>query len=287
MTDDPTRPRRPAPPTLARLSGHRAHDVAVVLGSGWRPAADALGTADAEIALADLGGFAAPTVPATSRWCGRCRSAPLRVLVFLGRTHLYEGHDRSARWCTAVRTAVRGGLPGGRADQRLGRHPRRAAAVGQPVLISDQLNLTARSPLAGPPPPEGYPPVHRPVRPVRGAAAGARPGGRPDPGRGRLRRPARPALRDPGRDPDAADLRRRPGRHVHRAGGDRGPAPGRRGARASRWSPTSAAGLAGEPLDHAEVLAAGQAAAARMGALLARILPQLAAAGPPGRTAQA
>ena len=34
-----------------------------------------------------------------------------------------------------------------------------------------------------------------------------------------------------------------------------------------------AAGLSGQPLDHAEVLATGQAAAARMGALLAAILP--------------
>ena len=29
--------------------------------------------------------------------------------------------------------------------------------VGQPVLISDHLNLTGRSPLTGPPPPDGYP----------------------------------------------------------------------------------------------------------------------------------
>ena len=29
--------------------------------------------------------------------------------------------------------------------------------VGQPVLISDHLNLTGRSPLFGPPPPDGYP----------------------------------------------------------------------------------------------------------------------------------
>jgi purine-nucleoside phosphorylase len=34
-----------------------------------------------------------------------------------------------------------------------------------------------------------------------------------------------------------------------------------------------AAGLSDQPLDHAEVLATGQAAAARMGALLAGILP--------------
>ena len=36
-----------------------------------------------------------------------------------------------------------------------------------------------------------------------------------------------------------------------------------------------AAGLSGQPLDHAEVLAAGAAAATRMGGLLAGILPGL------------
>jgi purine-nucleoside phosphorylase len=36
-----------------------------------------------------------------------------------------------------------------------------------------------------------------------------------------------------------------------------------------------AAGMTGQPLDHAEVLEAGRAAAARMGELLARVVPRL------------
>jgi len=36
-----------------------------------------------------------------------------------------------------------------------------------------------------------------------------------------------------------------------------------------------AAGMTGEPLDHQEVLAAGQASAARMGALLAQVVARL------------
>jgi purine-nucleoside phosphorylase len=36
-----------------------------------------------------------------------------------------------------------------------------------------------------------------------------------------------------------------------------------------------AAGMSGEPLNHAEVLEAGRAAATRMGELLTRIVPQL------------
>jgi purine-nucleoside phosphorylase len=35
-----------------------------------------------------------------------------------------------------------------------------------------------------------------------------------------------------------------------------------------------AAGISGEPLSHAEVVAAGQASAGRMGGLLAEILPR-------------
>jgi purine-nucleoside phosphorylase len=37
----------------------------------------------------------------------------------------------------------------------------------------------------------------------------------------------------------------------------------------------AAAGMTGEPLNHEEVLAAGQAAATRMGALLADVLPRM------------
>ena len=36
-----------------------------------------------------------------------------------------------------------------------------------------------------------------------------------------------------------------------------------------------AAGITGEPLNHAEVLEAGKAAATRMGELLGRIVPQI------------
>ena len=35
-----------------------------------------------------------------------------------------------------------------------------------------------------------------------------------------------------------------------------------------------AAGISGEPLNHEEVLEAGRAAAARMGSLLSRVVPQ-------------
>ena len=70
-----------------------------------------------------------------------------RVLVLVGRIHAYEGHDLRhvvhpirAACAAGVHTVVLTNAAGGlRAD----------FTVGQPVLISDHLNLTARSPLVG------------------------------------------------------------------------------------------------------------------------------------------
>ena len=133
---------------LAERTGVARHDVAIVLGSGWVPAIDVLGTADADLAVTDLPGFLPPAVEGHA---GRVRSlevAGRRVLAFLGRTHLYEGRGvepvvhgvrvAAAAGCrVVVLTNACGGL-------------RPDLAVGDPVLISDHLNLTWRSPLLGP-----------------------------------------------------------------------------------------------------------------------------------------
>ena len=132
---------------IAARTGVAEHDVAVVLGSGWAPAADTLGAPVATVPMAELPGF---TPPSADGHGGRVLSLRLgshRVLVFLGRIHAYEGHDLdhvvhpvrtacAAGAATVVLTNAAGGL-------------RAEYAVGQPVLISDHLNLTARSPLVG------------------------------------------------------------------------------------------------------------------------------------------
>ena len=133
---------------IASATGVDAHDVAVVLGSGWRPAADAIGEPKQELMMADLPGFQPPGVAGHS---GAIRSVVVgerRALVLLGRTHLYEGHGvdqvahgvrtAAAAGCrTVVLTNAAGGIRDG-------------MRVGDPVLISDHLNLTGRSPLVGP-----------------------------------------------------------------------------------------------------------------------------------------
>ena len=102
---DPYQAARASAARLAELTGVPRHDVAVVLGSGWAPAADALGATTAEVPLDALGGFPPPTVGGHSPAVRSVRAGDVRALVFLGRVHLYEGHD-PATVVHGVRTAV-------------------------------------------------------------------------------------------------------------------------------------------------------------------------------------
>jgi purine-nucleoside phosphorylase len=123
------------------------HDVAVVMGSGWAPAADAFGAAHASIPVGELPGFAAPTAVGHGGEVRSVQVGDARVLLFLGRTHLYEGrgvgpvvHGVRTAAAAGVRTVVLTNAAGG---------VRPEYGVGQPVLISDHINLTATSPLVG------------------------------------------------------------------------------------------------------------------------------------------
>ena len=129
----------------AALGGQ--HDVAVVMGSGWAPAADAFGDPVTSVAIGDLPGFAAPTAVGHGGEVRSVRVGDRKVLLFLGRTHLYEGrgvepvvHGVRTAAAAGVQTVILTNAAGGLdADHR----------VGQAVVISDHLNLTARSPLVG------------------------------------------------------------------------------------------------------------------------------------------
>lgn len=270
-SDDPYAAARASAANLARLSGQPQHDVAVVLGSGWAPAADLLGAPAAEIALADLGGFPQPTVVGHVPVVRSVQAGPLRVLVFLGRTHLYEGHPvrdvvhgvrtAAVAGCSViVLTNAAGGI-------------NETYEVGQPVLLSDHLNLTGRSPLAGPEPPGG----------LRSRFTDLSDAYSP-----RLRALARRA------DPTLAQgvYAALPGPHyetpaeirmLRAAGADmvgmstalETIAARHLGAEVLGISliTNPAAGVSATPLNHAEVVAAGRDAATRIGGLLAQILP--------------
>jgi purine-nucleoside phosphorylase len=128
-------------------TGVDEHDVAVILGSGWAPAVAQLGDPVAVVPMAELPGFTPPTAAGHGGQVVSLRIGDHRVLVFVGRIHAYEGHELRhvvhpvrAAYAAGVHTVVLTNAAGGLRDEY---------AVGQPVLISDHLNLTARSPLVG------------------------------------------------------------------------------------------------------------------------------------------
>lgn len=132
---------------LQERTGVTSYDLAVVMGSGWAPAAEALGTAGTEVATSELPGFRAPRASGHAGTVRSVSSEAGEILVFLGRTHLYEGHGPTSvvhgvrtALAAGVRTVVLTNAAGGlRADY----------SVGQPVLVSDHINMTGRSPLVG------------------------------------------------------------------------------------------------------------------------------------------
>ena len=267
VTNDPY---AAAAASAARLTAQTGpHDVAVVLGSGWTPAADAIGTTEAEIPLAELGGFPGTTVPGHSPAVRSVVAGPMRVLVFLGRVHMYEGLSPAAV-VHGVRTAVSAGCRAVVLTNAAG-GIRSGLSVGQPVLISDHINLTGASPLSGPAP-----------------SAGQRFVDLTELYSPRLRALARDA------DPSLAEgvYAMMPGPHYEtpaeitmlaRLGADLvGMSTGLEAIAARQMGAdvlgislvtNLAAGLAGHGLSHAEVIEAGRASASRMGTLLASILP--------------
>lgn len=133
---------------IARLSGVEHHDIAVTLGSGWGRAAELIGEETASFPATEVVGF---SKPALEGHVGTLRSvrtpAGKNVLVIGARTHYYENHG-VRRVVHSVRTAAATGaktmiLTNGAGGIRETWKP------GQPVLISDHINLTADSPLEG------------------------------------------------------------------------------------------------------------------------------------------
>ncbi|OLR91116.1 purine-nucleoside phosphorylase [Actinokineospora bangkokensis] len=260
--DDPHSYAEQAAAALAERTGHDRHDLALVLGSGWRPAADELGAPTAELPVGELPGFRAPTAVGHG---GTVRSVAVgdkQVLVFLGRTHVYEGHG-VPRAVHAVRTAAAAGASGVVLTNAAG-CLLADASIGQPILISDHINLTAKSPLVGAnfvDLTDLYSPrlraLAREIDPtlVEGVYAGL-----PGP---HFETPAEiRMLRVLGADLVGMST-------VHEAIAARAA-----GLEVFGLSLVTnlAAGMTGEPLNHEEVLAAGNAAAARMGGLLRELV---------------
>jgi purine-nucleoside phosphorylase len=262
---------------LAELTGVPRHDVALVLGSGWLPAAEALdptGENTTEISVTDLPGFGASAVAGHS---GKVRSIRLpgadgpdgsgdrHLLAFLSRTHYYEGKGVPAV-VHGVRTAAAAGCRAIVLTNGCG-GLKETWTPGTPVLISDHINLTGQSPIVG-----------------------ANFVDLTDLYSSRLRdlcRAVEPTL-DEGVYVQFTGPHYETPAEVRMAGILGGHLVGMSTtleAIAAREAGMEilgislvtnlAAGLSGEPLNHAEVLEAGRAAATRMGALLGEVVPRI------------
>lgn len=252
---------------LAERTGVARHQIAVVLGSGWVPAADLLGTTISDLAVTDLPHFSPPVVEGHA---GRVRSIDADgrpVLVFLGRTHLYE-----ERGVDAVTHAVRTSAAAGCQTVILtngcgGLDP--TWTPGTPVLISDHINFTGASPLHG---------AHFVditdlySSRLRALCRSIEPG---------LSEGVYVQFRGPMFETPAeiAMVRAIGGSLVGMSTALEAIVARSLGMEILGMSLVTnlAAGMTGDPLNHEEVLAAGQEAAARMGALLASVIRALPA----------
>ena len=247
---------------VADRTGVPNHDVAVVLGSGWAPAAERLGRPTATVPMGELPGLIPPTAEGHRGQILSIAVGRNRVLVLLGRIHTYEGHDVSdvvrpvrVAAATGARAIVLAGAAGGlREDYK----------VGQPVLIRDHLNLTGRSPLVGAQfldMADAYSPRLRAVAHhiypsvAEGVYAGLSGPQYETPAEIRM-------LRTLGADLVGMST-------VHETIAARAA-----GLEVLGLSLVTnlAAGMTGEPITHAEVLEAGRQSATRMGSLLAELL---------------
>jgi purine-nucleoside phosphorylase len=271
---------RPEPFRLAEKSAkyllrfaRAAPEVAVVLGSGWGAAAEALGKPEEEVPSHALPGFVAPSVPGHEGQLRLLRVAGRKVVVVLGRAHLYEGLS-AAQVAHAVRTVVMAGAKTVVLTNAAG-SLRQDFAPGEVVAIRDHLNLTGASPLSGPAPPARYGSRFLDLTDLysadlRRTAKAVGP---------TLREGVYAALAGPHYETPAevAMLRSLGADLVGMSTALEAIAARHLGAAVLGLSLVTnlAAGVSPAPLDHAEVLAAGTAAAPRLGRLLAALLPLL------------
>jgi len=269
LYSDPLQAAAIAASEIASRTGVASHDVALVMGSGWVGAVDALGTPRYECNAEEITGFFAPAVEGHS---GKVRSyeikdgdRTIRALVFLGRTHLYEGKGMEPV-VHGVRTAVKAGCKVIILTNACG-GINAAYHVGQPVLIRDHISLTAQSPLVGATFVDLTDLYSKRIRAIMKSADTSLQEGVYVHWRGpTYETPAEiHMMRTLGADlvgmstvPEAIA--------AHALGAE---------VLGISLVTNAAAGVTGEKLNHEEVIAAGRAAASSMGALLAKTIPQI------------
>ena len=266
---DPMAAAATAASEIASRTGVASHDVALVMGSGWVSACDALGNPAYECDAHELTGFQAPVVEGHS---GKVRSYQLqhegktiRALVFLGRTHLYEGKGMEPV-VHNVRTAVKAGCKVIVLTNASG-GINAAYKVGEPVLIRDHISLTAQSPISGATFVDLTDLYSKRIREIVRREDSS------------LQEGVYVHFRGPTYETPAEILMMRTigADLVGMSTVPEAIAAHAMGAEVLGISLVSnaAAGMTGEKLNHEEVVAAGKAAASRMGELLKNVIPKL------------
>jgi purine-nucleoside phosphorylase len=258
---------------LREQSGVDRYDVAVILGSGWREGAAALGTPSSVVATNSLSGFMSPTVAGHSGQILTLDVGGVSVALVAGRVHLYEGH--SAREVVhPVRTAIAAGATKVVLTNACGGLDLEVRP-GNVAVIRDHLNFTGTSPMEGAAPPKGYGSRFVDLTDLysarlRGVVHATVPG---------LHEGVYLGFRGPHYEtPAEIEMARTLGASlVGMSTVLEAIAARHLGAEVLGLSLVSnfAAGVSTGPLNHLEVLEAGQSAAASLGALLAQILPVL------------
>jgi len=259
---DPLAAAEQAASEIAARTGITHHDVALVMGSGWVSAVDALGTPVFECNAEEFTGFFAPAVEGHS---GKVRSyeiesngKKLHALVFLGRTHLYEGKGIEpvvhAGCKVVILTNACGGI-------------NTSYKVGQPVLIRDHISLTAVSPLSGATFVDLTDLYSKRIREIVKKEDSSLQEGVYVHWRGPTYETPAEILMMRAMGADLVGMSTVPEAiAAHALGAE---------VLGISLVTNAAAGVTGEKLNHEEVIAAGKAAADRMGALLKGVIPKL------------
>jgi purine-nucleoside phosphorylase len=269
LYNDPIATAELAAADIARRTGIAQHDIALVMGSGWVSAVDALGKPAHEFDAHDVPGFLPPAVEGHS---GKIRSYAIQgehgiinALVFLGRTHLYEGKGIEPVVHSA-RTAVKAGCKILILTNACG-GINKEYRVGQPVLIRDHISLTATSPLIGAQFVDLTDLYSKRIRAIVKAEDASLQEGVYVHWRGPTYETPAEILMMRTMGADLVGMSTVPEAiAAHALGAE---------VLGISLVTNAAAGVTGEKLNHEEVIAAGKAAADRMGALLKGVIPKL------------
>ena len=269
LYSDPIAAAAAAAKEISERTGVGVHDVALVMGSGWVSAVDALGAPAYECNAEEITGFLPPTVEGHS---GKVRSyvieaegKSIRALVFLGRTHLYEGKGIEPV-VHSVRTAVKAGCKIVILTNACG-GINKSYTVGQPVLIRDHISLTAVSPLSGATFVDLTDLYSKRIREIVKKEDASLQEGVYVHWRGPTYETPAEILMMRTMGADLVGMSTVPEAiAAHALGAE---------VLGISLVTNAAAGVTGEKLNHEEVIAAGKAAASRMGALLKGVIPKL------------